>query len=260
MDVPTFTNADLKKLIIPLFLEQLLFAFVGIADVFVAGFVGESAISGVSLINSFNTIFLNLFVALATGGAVVISQYIGRKDREQAAASASREQAAASASRLLTASVLMSVVVAILVSIFNRPLMGLMFGKVEGSVMDACVTHLCISAYSYPMLAICNAGAAFYRSFGKTSTTLYISIVSNIVNVVGNCIGVFLLHAGVEGVAWPSPISCTLSAVLVTVFCFSENNPVQHVRSRIFKHDGKSRRRPCALPFRMASRAASSSS
>ena len=251
MDVPTFTNADLKKLIIPLFLEQLLFAFVGIADVFAAGFVGESAISGVSLINSFNTIFLNLFVALATGGAVVISQYIERKDREQAAASASR---------LLTASVLMSVVFAILVPIFNRPLMRLMFGKVEGSVMDACVTYLCISAYSYPMLAICNAGAAFYRSFGKTSTTLYISIVSNIVNVVGNCIGVFLLHAGVEGVAWPSPISRTLSAVLVTMFCFSENNPVQHVRSRIFKHDGKSRRRPCALPFRMASRAASSSS
>ena len=140
MDVPTFTNADLRKLIIPLFLEQLLLAFVGIADVFVVGFVGESAVSGVSLVNSFNTIFLNLFVALATGGAVVISQYIGRKDREQAAASASQ---------LLTASVLMSVVVAILVLIFNRPLMGLMFGKVEDSVMDDCVTKSAAQAPSF---------------------------------------------------------------------------------------------------------------
>ena len=84
------------------------------------------------------------------------------------------------------------------------------------------VNYLCISAYSYPMLAIYNAGAALYRSFGKASTTMYISIVSNIVNVVGNCIGVFLLHAGVEGVAWPSLISRTLSAVLITVFCFCE--------------------------------------
>ncbi len=192
METPTFTNADLKKLIIPLFLEQLLLALVGIADVFVVGFVGESAVSGVSLVNSFNTIFLNLFVALATGGAVVISQYIGRKDRGQAAASASQ---------LLTASIIMSVAIAILVLIFNKPLMELMFGKVEDSVMDACVTYLRISAYSYPMLAIYNAGAALYRSFGKTSTTMYISIVSNIVNVVGNCIGVFLLHASVEGVA-----------------------------------------------------------
>lgn len=217
-----FSNADLKKLIVPLFLEQLLLALVGIADVFVVGFVGESAVSGVSLVNSFNTIFLNLFVALATGGAVVISQYIGRKDPDNAAASASQ---------LLTASILMSVFIAALVLIFNERLMELMFGKIEASVMDACVTYLRISAFYYPMLAIYNAGAALYRSFGKTSTTMCISILSNIVNVIGNCIGVFVLHAGVEGVAWPSLISRTLSAILITAFCFSAKNPVRYVRS-----------------------------
>ena len=73
-----FTNQDLKKLIIPLFLEQLLVALVGIADVFVIGFVGEAAVSGVSLVNAFNMIFINLFTALASGGAVVISQYLGK--------------------------------------------------------------------------------------------------------------------------------------------------------------------------------------
>lgn len=99
-----FSNKDLKNLIIPLFLEQLLLAFVGIADVFVIGFVGEAAVSGVSLVNSFNTIFLNLFTALAAGGAVVISQYIGRKDREHA-------------TQLLTASILLSVVIAVVVLI-----------------------------------------------------------------------------------------------------------------------------------------------
>ena len=78
-----FTNQDLKKLIIPLFLEQLLVALVGIADVFVIGFVGEAAVSGVSLVNAFNMIFINLFTALASGGAVVISQYIGKKDKER---------------------------------------------------------------------------------------------------------------------------------------------------------------------------------
>ena len=97
-----FTNQDLKKLIIPLFLEQLLVALVGIADVFVIGFVGEAAVSGVSLVNAFNMIFINLFTALASGGAVVISQYIGKKDKEQAGAAASQ---------LLTASVLLSVVI-----------------------------------------------------------------------------------------------------------------------------------------------------
>ncbi len=85
-----FTNSDLKKLIIPLFLEQLLLALVGIADVFIIGFVGEAAVSGVSLVNSFNTIFINLFTALASGGAVVISQYIGREDKKRAGEASSQ--------------------------------------------------------------------------------------------------------------------------------------------------------------------------
>lgn len=75
----TFTNKDLKNMIIPLFFEQLLVMLVGIIDTFIVSFVGESAVSGVSLVNSFNTVFIYLFTSLASGGAVVISQYIGRK-------------------------------------------------------------------------------------------------------------------------------------------------------------------------------------
>ena len=223
-----FSNKDLKNLIVPLFLEQLLMALVGIADVFVIGFVGEAAVSGVSLVNSFNTIFLNLFTALASGGAVVISQYIGHKDKEHAGQAASQ---------LLTASVILSVAISVVILLTNASLMRLMFGKVDADVMDACVTYLRISAYSYPALAIYNAGAALYRSFGKTSTTMYISILANIINVIGNCIGVFGLHAGVGGVAVPSLVSRCFSAVVITILCFSAKNPVSYLGSWIMKLD-----------------------
>lgn len=223
-----FSNKDLKNLIVPLFLEQLLMALVGIADVFVIGFVGEAAVSGVSLVNSFNTIFLNLFTALASGGAVVISQYIGHKDKEHAGQAASQ---------LLTASVILSVAISVVILLTNASLMRLMFGKVDADVMDACVTYLRISAYSYPALAIYNAGAALYRSFGKTSTTMYISILANIINVIGNCIGVFGLHAGVVGVAVPSLVSSCFSAVVITILCFSAKNPVSYLGSWIMKLD-----------------------
>lgn len=223
-----FSNKDLKNLIVPLFLEQLLMALVGIADVFVIGFVGEAAVSGVSLVNSFNTIFLNLFTALASGGAVVISQYIGHKDKEHAGQAASQ---------LLTASVILSVAISVVILLTNASLMRLMFGKVDADVMDACVTYLRISAYSYPALAIYNAGAALYRSFGKTSTTMYISILANIINVIGNCIGVFGLHAGVVGVAVPSLVSRCFSAVVITILCFSAKNPVSYLGSWIMKLD-----------------------
>ncbi len=224
-----FSNQDLKKLIIPLFLEQLLIALVGIADVFIIGFVGEAAVSGVSLVNSFNTIFINMFVALAAGGAVVISQYIGHKEPDQASHAASQ---------LLTASILFSAAISAVVLIWNRQILLGLFGQVEADVMDACIIYLRISACSYLALAVYNAGAALYRSFGRTRTTMKISMAANAINIVGNCIGVFLLKAGVAGVAWPSLISRCYMAVVITVLCFSKKNPVYYQKNWVCRIDG----------------------
>lgn len=215
-------------MILPLFLEQLLVMLVGIADTLVISYVGEAAVSGVSLVNQFNTIFIYLFTALASGGAVVISQYIGNDDMETAGDSASQ---------LLLFSTIFSVIIAIVVLIGNKWMLGAMFGKVEPDVMQACITYLKISAYSYPALAVYNSGAAIYRSIGKTSTTMYISIMSNIINVVGNIIGVFVLKAGVAGVAYPSLIARTFSAVVITVICFKKENGVVYSKKSLMRWD-----------------------
>lgn len=123
--------------------------------------------------------------------------------------------------------------------IFNESLLKLLFGEVENSVMDACITYLRISAYSYPAIAIYNAGAALYRSMGKTKLTMYISIVSNIINAVGNMISVFVLHAGVAGVAYPSLLARLFSAVVITVLCFKKSNITYYVKEWILKFDVK---------------------
>lgn len=200
-------------------MEQLLVMLVGIADTFVVSYAGEAAVSGVSLVNSFNTIFIYLFTALASGGAVIISQYIGRHDTEPAGESASQ---------LFTVSLLFSAAAAVVILMLHRQILRLMFGKVEPEVMEACVTYLRISAYSYPAIAVYNAGAAVYRSIGKTSTTMYISVLSNIINVIGNVIGVFVLNAGVAGVAYPSLAARMFSAVVITGLCFRKRECVQY--------------------------------
>ena len=223
-----FSNRDLRRLIVPLFLEQLLVILVGLADTFVISYAGEAAVSGVSLVNSFNTIFIFLFTALASGGAVIVSQYIGGEKMEIAGESASQ---------LLMVSTLFSGVVMAVILLSGCPLMGLFFGKVERDVMDACMIYLRISAYSYPALAIYNAGAALFCSIGKTSTTMYIAIFSNVINVAGNVIGVFVLHAGVAGVAVPSLIARTFSAVVVTVLCFRKRNGVYYKKRWICHFD-----------------------
>ena len=219
MNQVMYTNKQLKDMIVPLIAEQFLVMLVGLADTFVVSYAGEAAVSGVSLVNSFNTIFLFLFTALASGGAVVVSQYIGRKNTDKASEAVSQ---------LLMVSVLFSAAVSVLILIFNQGIIRAIFGQVEPEVEEACVTYLRISAYSYPALAVYNAGAALYRSVGKTSTTMKISIIANVINVAGNLIGVFALHAGVAGVAYPSLISRVFSAVVITLLCFRDQEGVRY--------------------------------
>ncbi len=226
-----FSNRDLKNMILPLFLEQLLVMLVGMADTLVVSYAGEAAVSGVSLVNQFNTIFIYLFTALASGGAVVISQYVGRR---------AMEDAGESASQLLLFSTGFSVIISALALICSEWLLRLLFGRVKPDVMAACVTYLKISAYSYPALAVYNSGAAIYRSLGKTDVTMYLSAVSNIINIIGNLIGVFVLHAGVAGVAWPSLIARVFSAVVITVLCFGKKNGVAYRWRWIFRWNGAS--------------------
>lgn len=217
-------------MIVPLFLEQLLVMLVGLADTLVVSYAGEAAVSGVSLVNQFNTIFIYLFTALASGGAVVISQYICRK---------AMDAAGESASQLLLFSAIFSALISAFVLVGNEGMLRLMFGKVESDVMQACIIYLRISAYSYPALAVYNAGAALFRSMGKTGVTMYLSVASNIINVIGNLIGVFVLHAGVAGVAWPSLIARTFSAVVITVLCFCKKTEVFYTYQWIFRWNGE---------------------
>ncbi len=223
-----FSNKDLRNLIFPLFVEQFLLMFVGIADTFVVSFSGEADVSGVSLVTSFNTVLIFLFTALSSGGAVIISQYIGSENKR----SASR-----SAGQLLMISAVIPTVIAILILLFHTQLLKLLFGKIEADVMAACDTYLIITTVSLPALAVYDAGAALCRSIGKTNVTMYISIAANVINVVGNCIGVFALKLGAAGVAYPSLISRIISAVAVTIFCFLKKNKIQYKPGDIFAWD-----------------------
>ncbi len=157
MQEKLFSNQQLKKMIVPLLLEQLLILVVGMADTFMVSHAGEEAVSGVSLVNNFNTIFILVFTALASGGAVIISQYLGKKDRENATKAGSQ---------LLMFSVLVSFVILAVVLLFKRQMLTLLFGSVEESVMNACLTYLTITALSYPFLAAYNAGAAMFPFHG----------------------------------------------------------------------------------------------
>lgn len=225
-----FTNKDLSKLIIPLFIEQFLLMLVGISDTFIVSFASEAAVSGVSLVNSFNTVLVFLFTALSSGGAVIISQYIGSGDNAMAGRASSQ---------LLMISAVISAVLSALILIFARPLLSLLFGSITEEVMANCLVYLRIMTYSLLFLAVYDAGAALCRSTGHADVTMYISTAANIINIIGNCIGVFVLKAGAAGVAYPSLISRIISAVAVTVYCLKPHNAVRYTFADIFAWSGE---------------------
>lgn len=212
-----FSNKSLYALIVPLFLEQLLVMLVGIADTLMVSYAGEAAVSGVSLVNMLNTFFMVCFTGLAAGGAVVVSQYLGSGDLKNGNLAAGQ---------LYLISFLFSLCCMAGTLLFQTQLLTFLFGRVEPAVMEAEIIYLRISAYSYLPLGLYNAGAALYRSMNRTKVTMVISIFMNIINVLGNAVGIFVLHAGVAGVAWPSTISRIFAAVAMTALCFSKKNQI----------------------------------
>lgn len=209
-----FKNSYLKQLILPLFVEQFLVMLVGISDTLMVSYAGEAAVSGVSLVNMFITIFIYIFTALASGGAVVVSQAIGRKDRSLTDLAASQ---------LVTLSGVISIFSLIVTLSTRQIILGWLFGSVEPAVMEASITYLTIMTYTFPAIALYNAGAALFRSMGRTKSTMHISLWMNGINIVGNYIGVFILKAGVAGVAWPTFISRVFAAAVIIIWCFREN-------------------------------------
>ena len=212
-----FSNADLKAMIVPLLIEQLLQVVVGIADTLMVSYAGEATVSGVSLDTMVYTIFIYLFTAIATGGSVIVSQYLGSKDKEKANLAGAQ---------VFHISFVFSIICMALMLIFGNSILRLLYGSVEPDVMQACKTYLWIVTLSFPANAIYNAGAALYRSMGKTRTTMVVSVSMNILNIIGNAIGIFVLHAGAAGVAWPTTISWYFAAIVMTWCCLNKGNAV----------------------------------
>lgn len=136
-----FSNKDLKKLIAPIFLDQVLIIGVGIIATMMLSYAGEAAVSGVSLVEMINVLIVTMLAALTTGGTVVVSQYIGNNNRDKASSAAGQ---------LVLISSIISIGIAILVLVFHKFILHITFGNISSDVMNAAITYFVISGLSYP--------------------------------------------------------------------------------------------------------------
>jgi len=201
-----FSDKALSRLILPLIMEQLLTVTVGMADVVMVSAAGETAVSGVSLVDSINVLLVNLFAALATGGSVVCARYLGQKNREKACVAANQ---------LLISVLLVSSILAAIALAGNSLILHIIFGKVEKEVMQAAEIYFYLTAASYPFLAAYNGGAALCRTMGNSRLSMNTSFIINVLNIVGNALFVFVFQMGAAGVGLSTFLSRLVGSVIM---------------------------------------------
>ena len=210
-------------------LEQVLAITVGLADTIMVSSCGEAAVSGVSLVDMINVLIINVFAALATGGAVVVAQLLGAREQKRACDAAKQ---------LYLVVTVISLAISALIMAFREPLLRLLFGTIEDDVMQSALTYLTVSVFSYPVLAIYNAGAALFRAQGNSRISMLIAGLINIVNITGNSIMIFGLKWGVAGAATSSVLSRGTAAVVITILLLNPEHMVSLRGGSRFRPDG----------------------
>jgi putative MATE family efflux protein len=212
-----FTNQDLFKLFLPVIIEQFLEYLVGLADSIMVAHIGESAVSGVSLVDFVMALLISLFAALSTGGAVIAGQYMGRKQMEE-----SRE----AANQLVWFSGAISVIIMVIIYLGKPLILNGVFGQITDEVRRDANTYLMITGISIPFLALYNAGAAIFRTMGNSKLPMNVMLYMNIAHAVGNAILIYGFHFGVEGVAIPTLILRIAAAVIIITLALNKKQSI----------------------------------
>ena len=205
---PLFTNRGLVRLMVPLVIEQLLLMTVGMADTMMVTTAGEAVVSGVSLVDSINILIINIFSALSTGGAVVVAQYLGRKEPESARSAAKQ---------LLYVALLVSLTLMGAALLLREHILRGLFGSISQDVMDSALVYFLLTAAAYPFIAIYNAGAALFRAMGNSKVSMVNSLIVNVINIAVNAVLIYGFGMGAAGAGIGTLASRMAAAVIIGV-------------------------------------------
>lgn len=201
-----FPTKALWALIIPVMMEQTLNVLVGMVDSGMVSKVSQNAMSAVTLADSINQLIQQVFAALATGGVIVCSKFIGANDKRKA------NDAAGQIVFLMT---VISLGITALLFVIRIPLLSLLFGELDQDIMKEAVTYFTVTVFSFPFIALFSAAAAFFRASGKTGFPMVVALISNGINVVGNAVFLYVLDMGVAGAALATLISRAVATVIL---------------------------------------------
>lgn len=223
-----FSNKALLLLVIPLVLEQFLAILLGTVDMMMVSSISEGAVSGISLVDSINVLFAQLFTAMGTGGAVVAAQYLGKQEPLHACQAAKQ---------LLYVSLFISLLVMGIALAFCDDILRLCFGVLPAETQQYCRDYLYLSALSYPALALYSAGAGLLRAMGDSKSSMLTALLMNLINIVGNWFFIFILGMEVTGAGLSTLLSRLMGAIVVLRLLLSPDGAIHIINPLHYRFD-----------------------
>jgi putative MATE family efflux protein len=188
----------------PAVLEQVLFTFVGLADVYIVGHLGAAAITGVGLGGQVTFLAFTIFAGLGVGSTALVARHVGAGEPDEV-------------TRLAWQSLVVAAVCGALVTaiglLFAEPIMQL-FGA-DAEVIALGAAWLRVYALSLPLLSVLFIGNAVLRGAGDTRTPLIAMALVNVINVAVAWILVRVLGFGVVGSALGATLGQAAGGLLI---------------------------------------------
>ncbi|MBQ3096951.1 MAG: polysaccharide biosynthesis C-terminal domain-containing protein, partial [Kiritimatiellae bacterium] len=221
-----FSNKAILLFLLPVLFEQLMMSGLGIADTFMVSSLGETAVAGVALVNRIDNFAKQFFLALAQGGSVLLSMYIGAKDPKQARNSLKTN---------IRIVVSIGLALMLVMVIFKQQILRLLFGGAEAEVLAISSTYFSVTAFSYPFIALYYACSASFRAMGESRIPSIASIMMMVINLVLKYLFIYHFDMGVSGAAFSTLLAMGIVGFILIIMLMRPSNKI--VLSGLLKFD-----------------------
>lgn len=219
---------EMIDIIIPLFVDQAFLIIMSFLNTAMISSAGVAAVSAVSMVDSINIFLINVFVAVATGGTVIVAQYKG---------SGNNTMVSKTATQAISAVTIFSLLISAIVIIFHIPALNLLFGNAEANVFQYARIYLIGSCISYPFIAVFQAVCGALRGVGETKPCLTLSLFMNLTNTFLNVLFITIFHMSVEGLVISIILARILGMAAALFYILKYNETIHFQMKNAFHFD-----------------------
>jgi len=222
----TMNAKQIFSLIIPIFIDSAFIVLISILNTAMISSSGVAAVSAVSVVDSLNMFVVSVFIAIATGGTVIVAQFVGSRNSEQASRAATQA---------ISAVAVISLSLCILIILFHSQLLQFLFGSADADVLANAKLFLIGSSISYPFFAIYQAIVGVLRGVSETKACLMLSVILNLTYFLLNILFITFMDLGVLGLAMSYIIARVLGASIAVFYLFKISHALSVKLKDLFK-------------------------